>query len=93
MDHGAMESMPRITLGVIPLTAFMASGVSPKVMPEISQIVKSVIRCAIRVSTMRNHRKVRSLSMSQTENRSRKKSKRIFSLISLISWERIETEP
>eukprot|EP00971_Amphidinium_carterae_P118107 2339950-Amphidinium_carterae.1 len=55
MDH--VQSMPLITLGMILLTAFMAVGVSQKVMSEISQIVKSVIRCAINVSTMRNQKK------------------------------------
>eukprot|EP00971_Amphidinium_carterae_P313763 6236136-Amphidinium_carterae.1 len=45
-----------------------------RVMSEISQTVKSVIRCAIRVSTMRNQRKVRSESMSQNENQSKTKT-------------------
>eukprot|EP00971_Amphidinium_carterae_P177596 3522484-Amphidinium_carterae.1 len=51
---------------------------SHKVMSEISQIVRSVIRFGIRVSTMRNQRKVRSLSMSQNEIKSRKKTARKF---------------
>eukprot|EP00971_Amphidinium_carterae_P290351 5764835-Amphidinium_carterae.2 len=76
MDQSTVHSMLLITLGVIPLTAFMAVGVSQKVISEISHIMKSVIRCAVRVSTMRNQRTVRSLSMSQNENQSRKKSAR-----------------
>eukprot|EP00971_Amphidinium_carterae_P205900 4086339-Amphidinium_carterae.1 len=51
-----------ITLGVIPLTAVTAVGVSQKVMSEISQINESVIRTVIKISTMRNQRKVRSES-------------------------------
>eukprot|EP00971_Amphidinium_carterae_P310038 6160888-Amphidinium_carterae.1 len=33
-------------------------------MSEFSQTIKSVIKCVIRVRTMRNQREVRSLSMS-----------------------------
>eukprot|EP00971_Amphidinium_carterae_P341169 6479848-Amphidinium_carterae.3 len=57
MDLSTVQSMLLMTLGVIPLTAFMAVGISQNVVSEINQIVKSVIRCANRVSTMRNQRK------------------------------------
>eukprot|EP00971_Amphidinium_carterae_P142564 2824212-Amphidinium_carterae.1 len=74
------QSMLLITLGVIPLTAFIAVGVSQNVMSEISQIVKSVIRFGIRVSTIRNQIKVRSLSMSLNEIKSRNEPARKFSM-------------
>eukprot|EP00971_Amphidinium_carterae_P268873 5334234-Amphidinium_carterae.1 len=70
MDQSTVQPMLLITLRVIPLTAFIAVGVSHK-----------LIRCAIRVSTMRNQRKVRSESMSQNENRSRKKSANEFHMV------------
>eukprot|EP00971_Amphidinium_carterae_P015715 310055-Amphidinium_carterae.1 len=50
-------------------------------MSEISQISKSVIRCAIRVSTMRNQRKVRSENQSQKDNQWRKESMIQFNII------------
>eukprot|EP00971_Amphidinium_carterae_P028408 559414-Amphidinium_carterae.1 len=57
MDQSAqsVQSMMLITLGVIPLLSALNVGVSQKVMSEISQKVKFVIR----VTTMRNQRKVR----------------------------------
>eukprot|EP00971_Amphidinium_carterae_P117826 2333933-Amphidinium_carterae.2 len=71
MDRSTVQSM-LITLGVIPLTAVIAVGVSPKVMSEISQISKSVIRKVIRISSMRNRSKVRNESQgnkqTQTES-------------------------
>eukprot|EP00971_Amphidinium_carterae_P180718 3584433-Amphidinium_carterae.1 len=57
------------TLGVIPLTSIIAVGVSRKVMSEISQINKSVIRMVIKISTMRNQRKVRSESKKNGNQR------------------------
>eukprot|EP00971_Amphidinium_carterae_P219808 4363824-Amphidinium_carterae.1 len=48
-----------ITLGLIPLSAAISVALSQKVKSEISQKIKSVIRFVIRVTTMRNQRKVR----------------------------------
>eukprot|EP00971_Amphidinium_carterae_P109477 2167767-Amphidinium_carterae.1 len=49
-----------ITLGVIPLSAAVSIALSQKVMSEIGQTVKSVIKLVIGITTMRNQRKVRS---------------------------------
>eukprot|EP00971_Amphidinium_carterae_P255121 5064699-Amphidinium_carterae.1 len=56
----SVQSMLLITLGVIPLSAAFSIGVSQKVMSVISQRIKNVIKCVIRVTTQRNQRKVKS---------------------------------
>eukprot|EP00971_Amphidinium_carterae_P330242 6463172-Amphidinium_carterae.2 len=63
-----------ITLGTIPLNAAIAIALSQNVMSEISQAIKNVIRGVIKVTTMRNQRKVRSSSMSQNEIKNRKEA-------------------
>eukprot|EP00971_Amphidinium_carterae_P146793 2909185-Amphidinium_carterae.1 len=51
MDQSA-QSVLLITLGVIPLRAAFSVALSQKVMSEISQKIKSVIRFVIKVTTM-----------------------------------------
>eukprot|EP00971_Amphidinium_carterae_P128740 2549990-Amphidinium_carterae.1 len=56
----AQLRMPSLPLYCQPLewvSATIAVALSQKVMAEISQTIKSVIRLVIRVTTMRNHRK------------------------------------
>eukprot|EP00971_Amphidinium_carterae_P137809 2731321-Amphidinium_carterae.1 len=55
----SVQSMLLITLGVIPILTALSVGVSQKVMSEISQRIKSVIRMVISVTTQRNQRKLR----------------------------------
>eukprot|EP00971_Amphidinium_carterae_P325084 6455178-Amphidinium_carterae.2 len=54
------QSLLFITLGVIPLLSALSVGVSQKVMSNISQRIKSVIRFVIKVTIKRNQRKLRS---------------------------------
>eukprot|EP00971_Amphidinium_carterae_P054034 1063855-Amphidinium_carterae.2 len=56
----SVQSMLLITQGVIPILTALSVGVSQKLMSEISQRIKNVIRMVISVTTMRNQRKVRS---------------------------------
>eukprot|EP00971_Amphidinium_carterae_P227525 4513191-Amphidinium_carterae.1 len=56
----SVQSVPLallITLGVIPLSAAFSIALSQKVMSEIRQKIKSVIRFVNRVTTVRNQRK------------------------------------
>eukprot|EP00971_Amphidinium_carterae_P170210 3372364-Amphidinium_carterae.2 len=56
MDQSqSVQSMLLITLGVIPMLLALSVGVSQKIMSEISQRIKSVIK----VTLKRNQRKVR----------------------------------
>eukprot|EP00971_Amphidinium_carterae_P339728 6477696-Amphidinium_carterae.1 len=70
MDQ-AVQSMLFIILGVIPIVAAVSCN-QPKGDVRDQSDYKSVIRCVIKVTTMRNQRKVRSSSMSQNEIKSRK---------------------
>eukprot|EP00971_Amphidinium_carterae_P315362 6268328-Amphidinium_carterae.1 len=55
----SVQSMLLITLGVIPPLTALSVGNGQKVMSEISQRIKSVIRMVIIVTTQRNQKKVR----------------------------------
>eukprot|EP00971_Amphidinium_carterae_P247555 4915731-Amphidinium_carterae.1 len=56
MDQ-SVQSMLLVTLGVIPISAAISVAFNHKVMSEISQTIKSVIRFVIRVTTMKNRRR------------------------------------
>eukprot|EP00971_Amphidinium_carterae_P209381 4153266-Amphidinium_carterae.1 len=55
----SVQSMLLITLGVIPILSAFSVAVSQKVMSEISQKIRSVIRFVIKVTMKRNQREVR----------------------------------
>eukprot|EP00971_Amphidinium_carterae_P264967 5256082-Amphidinium_carterae.1 len=69
MDRSVL-SVLFITLGVTPISAAIGVALSQKVVLEISQTIKNVIRCVIRVTTMRNQRKVKSSSACQKKKES-----------------------
>eukprot|EP00971_Amphidinium_carterae_P075055 1483497-Amphidinium_carterae.1 len=64
----SVQSMLLITLGVISLLTAFNVGVSQKLMSEVSQKIKSVLKFVIRATTMRYQRKVRS---GKSENSAR----------------------
>eukprot|EP00971_Amphidinium_carterae_P267829 5313605-Amphidinium_carterae.1 len=53
----SVQSMLLIALGAIPILTALSIGVSQKVMSEINQKIKSVIKFVIRVTIQRNQRR------------------------------------
>eukprot|EP00971_Amphidinium_carterae_P293832 5833480-Amphidinium_carterae.1 len=71
MDQSMQSMFLTITLGVIPLTVLIGVIMCLKGMSEISQIMRSTIR----VSTMRNQRKVRSESQKNEKQKNERTQK------------------
>eukprot|EP00971_Amphidinium_carterae_P121686 2409817-Amphidinium_carterae.1 len=56
-NHGSVSTVSAVSathLGVIPLLSALSVAVSQKVMSEISQKIKSVIKYVITISTMKS---------------------------------------